>query len=122
MVGVLGDQSMGDQPLGRQAAAVSRAGAGACTTPSWQLRQAYFVRRVTTTWYCAGIMSTRCERSSPMISTLPPQQGQVVSSARSRSPSGNLSKSGEELSVTMMIIKSIVMFANSKRRALLRCT
>jgi hypothetical protein len=49
-------------------------------TPSWHLRQAYFGRRVTTTRYCAGIMSSRCERSSPITCIGSPQQDQAVSS------------------------------------------
>ena len=32
---------------------------GDCTTAPWQLRQAYFGRRVTITWYCAGTTSSR---------------------------------------------------------------
>src|SRR3954471_5809441 len=38
--------------------AISLAGAAACTTPSWQLRQAYFGRRVTSTGTVArlGVM------------------------------------------------------------------
>jgi hypothetical protein len=70
---------MGNQLLGRQ---ISRAGAGACTTTSWQVRQAYFGRRVTTTWYCAGMTSSRCERSSPITSIALPQHGQAVSTGR----------------------------------------
>ncbi len=42
---------------------ISRAGAGACTTASSHARQAYFGRRVTSTRYCAGITSSRCEVS-----------------------------------------------------------
>ena len=38
----------------------SRAGAGACTTPSAQARQAYLGRRVTSTRNWAGITSSRC--------------------------------------------------------------
>src|SRR3954471_24657797 len=60
--------------------AISLAGAAACTTPSWQVRQAYFGRRVTSTRYCAGITSSRDERSSPITCIAPPQQRQAVSS------------------------------------------
>ena len=59
---------------------ISRAGAAACTTAASQLRQAYFGRRVTITWYCAGTTSSRCERSSPITCIAPPQPGQAVSS------------------------------------------
>src|SRR5437763_14189325 len=57
---------------------ISRAGAGACTTVPSQVRQAYFGRRVTITWYCAGTTSSRCERSSPITCIAPPQHGQAV--------------------------------------------
>ena len=56
---------------------ISRAGAGAWTTPSWQVRQAYFGRRVTITRYCAGMTSSRCEQSSPITCIAPPQHGQA---------------------------------------------
>src|SRR6185295_9323700 len=64
---------------------ISRGGAGAWTMPTVssapvrsQVRQAYFGRRVTITRYCAGILSSRSERSSPMTCKSPPQQGQVL--------------------------------------------
>src|SRR3954468_5541253 len=58
--------------------AISLAGAAACTTPSWQLRQAYFGRRVTSPRYCAGMTSSRDERSSPITCIAPPQHRQAV--------------------------------------------
>ena len=53
---------------------ISRAGAGACTTPSSQGRQAYFGRRVTSTRNCAGTMSSRSLLSSPIRCNSPWQQ------------------------------------------------
>jgi len=46
-------------------------GAGAWTTWPSQARQAYFGRRVTMTWYCAGTTSRRRETSSDGASNLP---------------------------------------------------
>jgi hypothetical protein len=61
---------------------ISRAGAGACTTAAWQARQAYFGRRVTITWYCAGTTSSRCERSSPITCIAPPQRKNALFAGR----------------------------------------
>jgi len=45
---------------------ISRAGAGAYTIPSSQVRQAYLGRRVTSTRNCAGTISSRSLLSSPI--------------------------------------------------------
>ena len=89
MIGVFADQNMGDHSLCRQPAGVNRAGAGACTTPSVQERQAYLGRRVTMTRNWAGITSSRSETSSPMQCSSPPQPqtrfwGSIISSIRGR--------------------------------------
>src|SRR5437667_6920854 len=59
---------------------ISRSGAGACVTSPAQARQAYLGRRVTITFSCAGITSSRSETSSPMRCLRPPRQAQVLSS------------------------------------------
>lgn len=68
---------------------INRSGAGAWTTPSVQDRQAYLDRRVTMTRTCAGITSSRSDRSSPMRCRHPPQgqiklSGSITSSIRGR--------------------------------------
>jgi putative DNA primase/helicase len=55
-----------------------RGGAGACTTPSVQVRHAYLGRRVTITRILAGILSSRRDVSSPMTWSAPPQHGQIL--------------------------------------------
>src|SRR6266576_1871216 len=59
---------------------ISRAGAGACMTPSSHDRQAYLGLRVTRTRNCAGTMSSRSLLSSPIRCNSPWQQGQILSS------------------------------------------
>jgi hypothetical protein len=49
-------------------ASISRAGAGACVTPSVQTRQAYFGRMVSMIRCWAGMTSMRMLRSSPSAS------------------------------------------------------
>ena len=84
VVGVFGDQHLRDRRFGRQAASISRAGAGDCTTKSSQARQAYFGRRTTRTRNCAGTTSRRSLTSSPILCNAPRQQGQVLSSRSTR--------------------------------------
>jgi hypothetical protein len=62
------------------APSISRAGAGACTTPSSHWRQAYFGRIVTSTRNRAGTISSRSLLSSPIRCNAPWQQRQVLSS------------------------------------------
>ena len=57
---------------------IRRSGAGAWTTAPSQARQPYLGRCVTITWYWAGILSRRCELSSPMTCIAPLQHGQTV--------------------------------------------
>jgi hypothetical protein len=57
--------SVGSPPL------ISRSGAGACTTALSQARQAYLGRRVTITWYCAGMPPSRCDVASGAITPRP---------------------------------------------------
>ena len=45
---------------------INRLGAGACTTPFSQARQAYLGRRTTSTRNCAGTISSRSPVSSPI--------------------------------------------------------
>jgi len=52
-------------------------GAGAWITPSVQVRQAYFGRTVTMTRNCAGTMSSRSLRSSPILCMTQQPQGQL---------------------------------------------
>src|SRR6476660_2466666 len=53
-------------------------GAAACTTPSVQVRHAYFGRRVTITRTLAGILSSRRDVSSPITCSAPPQHGECL--------------------------------------------
>src|SRR5712691_2994527 len=62
---------------------ISRSGAGAWATAPSQARQAYFGRCVTITRNWAGILSRRCELSSPMTCIAPWQHGQTVLSGSS---------------------------------------
>jgi hypothetical protein len=62
VVGVLRHDMAINCSVGRPPS-LSRAGADAWTTPFWQVRQAYFGRRVTITRYCAGMTSSRCEQN-----------------------------------------------------------
>src|SRR5271155_1463809 len=61
-------------------------GAGACATSPSQSRQAYMGRRVTMTLKLAGIMSSRSDTSSPILTRRALQQGQLLS-ARSTTTS-----------------------------------
>jgi hypothetical protein len=78
MVGIFGHQNLGDGSLGCRPPSISRTGAGACTRPSSQVRQAYLGRRVTSTRNCAGTMSSRSLLSSPIRCNSPWQHGQVL--------------------------------------------
>lgn len=77
MVGVFGDEDLGDHRLYRQSALdQTRRGSGRTTIP-WQVRQAYFGRRTIRTRNCAGTASRRSATSSPIRWREPAQQGQV---------------------------------------------
>ena len=56
---------------------IRAAGAGACVTPSVQVRQAYLGRTVTITRSCAGTMSSRSVRSSPILCICPQPHGHI---------------------------------------------
>ncbi|MGY4503267.1 hypothetical protein ACVWYH_007224 [Bradyrhizobium sp. GM24.11] len=66
VIGIFGDQDLGNGGLGRQTALDQPGRAGACTTPSSQARQAYLGRRVTRLRNCAGTRSSRSLLSSPI--------------------------------------------------------
>jgi hypothetical protein len=80
VVGVFGNQNLGDGCLGRMPPSISRAGAAAWTTTSSQAWQAYFGRRTTRTRNCAGTMSSFSPTSSPIRCRSLRQQGQAWSS------------------------------------------
>ncbi len=75
------------------APSISQGRAGAWVTPSVHVRQAYFGRIVTMTRSCAGTMSNRSVRSSPILCICPQPHGHsrlsgsTISSIRGR-PSG----------------------------------
>jgi hypothetical protein len=81
MIGIFGHQNLSGG-FGRQPAFDQdrRAGVCACMAPSSHARQAYLGRRVTTTRNCAGTMSSRSLRSSPIWCRTPLQHGQLLSS------------------------------------------
>jgi hypothetical protein len=80
MIRVLADDHVGNQGLRGQPTLDEAGGAGACTTPSPQARQAYFGRRITITRTLAGILSSHFDTSSPMTWRTPPQHGQLLAS------------------------------------------
>jgi hypothetical protein len=57
---------------------INRGGAGSCTTVPGHARQASLGRLVTITRYCAGILSSRSELSSPITIIVARQQGRLV--------------------------------------------